>query len=128
MTIRIPTNVDDAYLASLPFDVTQTVFVGGTVRGSRRTTTAGWFGSNFDPTTGAVAIVRADSALSDLVGERIRATYRAGGQTRTVAVYVQDERAFPDDLTEDLLLSRRAFFALANLALDDITVIVDVLA
>jgi hypothetical protein len=42
---------------------------------------------------------------------------------------VHDQRAFPDELAdEDLLLSGRAFLALADLALDSLEVNVEVLA
>lgn len=127
--VRIPTNVDDEYLASLPYDITQRVFAAaGTLRDTRRSTRAGWYGTKFDPTTGARGIVRSDGPLADLVGERIRVSTRVGGGVRSVAVYVHDEREFPDELAdEELLLTRRAFLALGNLALDNLTVSVEIL-
>lgn len=128
--IRIPTDVDDDYLSVLPFGVTQRVFgLGGVIRGSRVRATAGWYGRSFDPTDGAHAIVRTDGPLAELVGERVRVTRRAGGLRRSVAVYVHDEREFPDELdTEQILLGRRAFLELGNHALDNIETTVEVLS
>lgn len=129
--VRLPDagTVDDDYLATLPWDVTQRVFgASAAIRGTLRTATAGWYGTKFDPTMGAVAIVRSDGPLADLVGERVQVTRRAGAP-RSVVVYITDERDFPDELAdEDLLLTRRGFFALADLATDALDVTVEVLA
>lgn len=130
--VRVPSSaeVDDDYLATLPFDVTQRVFgAAGKLRHTHATAVAGWYGTSFDPTSGASAIVRTDGMLAQLVGERILVTRRKGADVRTVAVYVHDEREFPDELAdEDLLLTKRAFLALADPALDALDVTVDVLA
>lgn len=127
--VRIPTGVADDYLATLPFDITQRVFrAGGVLRPTVVSATASWYGTTFDPTTGANAIVRSDGPLADLVGERILVTRRGSTSDQQVAVYVHDEREFPDELAdEDLLLSSRAFIALADPAVDSLEVTVGVL-
>jgi hypothetical protein len=127
--VDVPDDVPDDYLASLPFDLTQRVFgAAGVIAGSRVTAVAGWYGNTFDPTTGANAIVRYDGPLADLVGERILVSRRGTTDARSVAVYVHDERSFPDELaTEDLVLSARAFLAIGNQTLDDLDVEVGIL-
>lgn len=125
-----PTNVDDDYLATLPFDVAQRLLnAGGPIRGTRRSTVASWYGNTFDAIQGSNAIVRSNGPLSALVGERLRVTRRTGQGDRSVAVYIHDERSFPDELVdEQILLSARAFLALGNQALDELAVTVEVLA
>lgn len=126
----IPTNVTDDYLATLPFDITQRVFTAsGPIRSSRTTARAGWYGTTFDPTNGANAIVRSDGALADRVGERILVTRHDEVSDRSVAVYVHDERDFPDELADqDLVLTARAFVALGSQPLDGLDVEVATLA
>lgn len=126
--VRVPTDVTDDYLATLPFDLAQRTFrAGATLRGTRRIAVAGWFGTTFDPHVGSVCLVRAGGPLADLVGERLLVS-RRGGVPRSVAVYATDVPDFPDDLAgEDLLLSARAFLALDNPGLDDLEVTVEIL-
>jgi hypothetical protein len=130
MSYTIPSNVPDGYLASLPWDVSQQALgAGGTISTSRLAATAGWHGPSTDPETGARCIVRTDGPLADLVGERLRITYRSGTRARQVVVYCHDEQDFGDEASEeDLSLTRRAMLALAPLALDSITVEVEVMA
>jgi hypothetical protein len=125
--LRLPQNVPDDHYAAMPWDITQRVFGGSSVlRSSAQAATLGWYGRSFDPTSGAHAIVRQDGPLADLLGERIRITRRTPDGNRTVSVHA--EREMPDELDGyDLLVSRRAFFALANLAASEIAVTVEVL-
>lgn len=132
-TIRgfvVPAGVSDDYLATLPFDVTQEVFgASAPISNTRVSATAGWYGTTFDPTTGANAIVRSDGPLAGLVGERIIVTRRGAPADRNVYVYVSNELDFPDELAgEDLELTARAFLALGPETLDSIDVDVRVLA
>lgn len=131
-TIRpapIPTNVTDDYLASLPFDIAERVFTAaGVIRSSVVSAVCGWYGNTFDATTGANAVVRSDGPLAAMVGERIFVTRRQPVRDRTVAVYVHDERDFPDELADqDVLLSERAFLALADPTMDGLDVTVGIL-
>lgn len=105
--------VDDLELTRLPFGLAQaSLGATGVLRATRTAAVAGWHGTFLDPEHGAVAIVRSDGPLAELVGERVRVSTRDG--RRSVAVYVNDEQDFPDELAaEDLSLSRRAFLALA---------------
>lgn len=123
-------NVEDAALARLPWTLSQR-FLGATgpLAATRTAATAGWYGSTTDPEQGANCVVRTDGPLAELVGERLRVTYRLGTLRRSVAVYVHDEQDFgPDAADEDLALSRRAFMAIAPLATEALPVEVEVLA
>lgn len=128
--VTIATDVDDDYLATLPFDVAQRIFgAAGVIAASVTTAAASWYGTEFDAAIGSVAIVRSDGPLAGLVGERVLVRRRRPVTDRTVAVYVHDERTFPDsDGDADLLLSARAFLALADQAMDSVTVTVGILA
>lgn len=128
--IPLPTNVTDDYLATLPFDITQRIFLmSGPISSSKILARAGWYGTTFDPTNGANAIVRSDGPLADLVGERLLLTRRDEVSDRFVAVYVHDEREFPDEVADqDLLLTARAFLALGSQPLDGLDVEVATLA
>mgnify|MGYP001178067294 CR=1 FL=1 len=121
--------IPDLIMARRPWNVAQEAFGrAGVVAGSRRFATAGWHGPFTDPEAGSFAIVRSDGPLADLVGERVRVTYRAGTLARSVAVYVHDEHDFGEDAAdEDISLARRAMLALAPLRLDSIPVEVEVL-
>lgn len=120
---------DDDYIASLPFPVTQTLFgASSPIAGSRVSATCSWYGTTFDATAGANAVVRSDGPLADLVGERIQVTRRGGVGTRRVFVYVSNVLDFPDtESDQDLMLTRRAFLGLGSNALDDLRVEVEVL-
>lgn len=128
--VSVSSDVDDEYLATLPFDVAQRIFgAAGVIPSSVVTAVASWYGTEFDPAIGSVAIVRSDGPLADLVGERLLVRRRQPVVDRTVAVYVHDERTFPDSDTDaDLLLSARAFLALADQAMDSLPVTVGILA
>lgn len=123
-----PPDVEDAALARLPWTVAQDALASGPVTASRRSAVAGWHGRSTDPETGAFCIVRSDGPLADLVGERVRVTYRDGTITRSVALYCHDEQDFGEAADEDVSLTRRAMLALAPLAWDAVPVEVEVLA
>ena len=128
--VVIPADVTDDYLATLPFDITQQIFgQSAPIASTRASATAGWYGTTFDPTSGANAIVRTGGPLVGLVGERILITRRNSLTPRSVAVYVHNELPFPDEIAdEDLVLTARAFLALGSQALDDLQVDVTVLS
>lgn len=131
--IRIPSplDVDDDYLSSLPFDLTQRVFgASGPIRGEVNTALAGWYGTAFDASgSRACAVVRTDGPLAGLLGERVAVTVRQGALRRTAYAYVTAQRDFPPEVSdEDILLAARVFLALADQALDSIPVSVQVLA
>lgn len=130
MSYTPPANVPDDYLARLPWDVAQAALgSAGTIAASRQTAVAGWHGTSTDPEAGSFCIVRSDGPLADLVGERVRVTYRVGTLARAVALFCHDEQDFGAAAAdEDISLTRRAFMALAPLALDSVTVEVEVLA
>jgi hypothetical protein len=126
--VLIRDGVSDAYIATLPFELTQRMFLAGGWPQMAVSAVAGWYGRSFDPAQGANAIVRADGELSTLEGKRILVTRRGATHDRHVAVYVHATRAFPDELAdEDLVLSARAFLALGDQALDALDVTVGVL-
>lgn len=130
MSYTIPTDVPDAYLARLPWDSAQQALgAGGTISTSKQAAAAGWHGPSTDPELGAFCIVRTDGPLANLVGERLRVTYRTGTRARSVVVYCHDELDFGEDgADEDLSLTRRAMLALAPLALDLVPVEVEVMS
>lgn len=125
-----PPDVDDAALARLPWDGSRRAFsTTGPVSSTRRSATAGWHGKSTDPERGANCIVRSDGPLAELVGERLKVTYRRGTLERAVYLYCHDEADFPAEAAvEDLSLTRRAFMALGPLASDTLPVIVEVLS
>lgn len=127
--VIVPGGVGDDYLATLPFGLAQRVFRSAApIASSLVSALAGWYGTSFDPTAGANAIVRSDGPLADLVGERVLVTSRGTVQDRSVAVFVHDERLFPDeDAGEDLMLTARAFLEIASQPLNDLAVDVVVL-
>jgi hypothetical protein len=122
--------VQDVELARLPWVLAQRV-LGATGPATRtpRAATCGWHGAKTDPEVGAFCIVRSDGPFADLVGERVRVTYRVGTNERTVALYCHDEQSFPPEAAmEDLSLTKRAFLALAPLSRDWLPVSLQVLA
>ena len=122
-------DVEDMQLARLPYDAAQKTFgAGAPITGSRVTATVGWHGSGTDVEKGANAIVRTGGPLEDLVGERLKVTRRIGTLERATYVYCHDEADFPDEVADDLSLSRRAFRDLGALWHDDLVVTVEVLA
>lgn len=129
MAWTIP-DVPDDQLARLPWSLSQQAFgSAGPLRTTRRSARAGWHGTSVDPEEGANCIVRSDGLLADLVGERLRVTYRVGTKERVIFVYCHDEQDFPEEAAdEDVSLTRAGFRRLAPLALDGITVTIQVLA
>lgn len=119
-------DVDDLQLSRLPYNETQEAFATtGTVVGELRLATAGWYGTRVDPERGAVAVVRSDGPLADLVGERLKVTSDEGVAPRSVYVYCHSEGVIAAD--EDLALPPGLFARLAQLSRDAITVRVEVL-
>lgn len=90
-----------------------------------RAASCGWHGTGLDPERGSFGIVARDGPLAGLVGERLAISRRDTAEARTVYVYVH---ADSDTLTEELSLTRRAFMGLGDLALEDVPVVVEVVA
>jgi hypothetical protein len=75
--------VDDDYLATLPWDQTQATFgAAGPLASTREAAVCGWHGRDFDERVGAIALIREDGPLAELVGERLRVTRRVGPSRR----------------------------------------------
>lgn len=114
--------MEEEQVAVLPWPDGQRVLQQPGSEGLAIPASCGWHGSAFDPERGAFGIVASDGPLADLVGERLKVTRRDVSPARTVWVYVH---ADSETLTEELSLSRRAFMALGDLALDSVQVSVD---
>ena len=80
----------------------------------------GWFGTGLVEDRGSFAVVDEAGPLAELIGDRLRVIH---GQ-RTVVVYCFGST----DLDTDLAIARRAFAAIELLAVEEITVEVEVLA
>ena len=118
-TPPVPDWGEDEY-AALPWAEAQSILAGsGGKTLAAHPAVCGWHGTDFDVNVGAFAVVNRDGPLSDLVGERLRVSYR----DRAVYVYVVD--AGPT--AEDLSLTRRAFMGLDAPWRDDLSVVVEVL-
>jgi hypothetical protein len=117
--------MDEMLFASLPFNEAQAQLGAPGVEGRLLTATCGWHGTSFDSQRGSFAIVSSDGPLKDMVGERLAITRGDTPQARTVYVYVHTDS---DDLVDEISLTRRAFMALGDPALDNIDVSVDVVA
>lgn len=83
----------------------------------------GWHHTHLDPEWGAFAIVNEDGPLADLLGERVKVTVRSATKERSVVAYVHNRGQVEDDLS----LTRRLFFGLAQLSEDNIKATVEVL-
>lgn len=97
----------------------QLLNVGGPVLFARNEA-VGWYGDSVDENVGAFAMVRTESALTDLVGEVLQI------KRGRVAVYVYCVGE-SDALIEDLAVSRRAFMPLGLLSLDNVTADISVM-
>jgi hypothetical protein len=115
--------MDEMLFASLPWPEAQVQLAAPGVEGQQITASCGWHGSSFDPWRGSFAIVSRTGPLAEMVGERLAVSRRDLPTARTVYVYVH---ADSDDLTEDMSLTRRAFMDLGDPALDNLTVVCDV--
>jgi hypothetical protein len=117
---------NDEYHAALPFWEAQTKLGDEPpVAGIAHSMTCGWHGTRLDPRRGSFALVRREGEFAlgddnDLIGERVRVTYR----DRSVNVYVVGDA----DLDDDISLSRRAFAALGLLSTEFLDVDVEVLS
>lgn len=113
----------DAYYARLGFDSAQSVLGIPGPEAPRYRATVGWHGTYLDPESqgASFAIVQTGGALADLLGERVKVTYR----NRSVVAYVH--RTLDLDSGEEISLSRRAFQSLANLATDSLSARVEAL-
>jgi hypothetical protein len=127
--MSIPTiqTESELMLARRAFPVAQEGLAGGTSRVAAPSAAVGWHSSSVSPETGAVALVRADGALADLVGEIIRVHYLAPGRDRSVYVYVLGSSARLEE-SLDLSLSRRSFLALEGLYAEEISAVIEVVA
>jgi hypothetical protein len=128
-TLEIPDDVEDLYLAQLPFEVAQRVLgATGPVPRSAVLARCGWHGLTVDDVEGSVAIVRTGGPLEALVGERIRVTRRVGSAEQVVYAYVHNEQDWPDEVDdEDFSLQRRPFLELATWGEGVVDVTVEVL-
>lgn len=112
---------EDEYLAQLPWMESQEAFAfGGPVPRSARAATVGWHGTDWDPMTPAFAIVNPAGPMADLVGERLKVTYRR----KSVYVFCHDE----SNVIEDLSLTKRAFIDLAAPAMEELHATIEVMA
>ena len=84
------------------------------------TYTCGWFGTSVMSERGFFALVNEDGPLTDLIGDRLRVI--VGG--RSVYVYVLTSAVLP----QDLCLARRPFAALAQLAVSELDVSIEVIS
>lgn len=114
-----PPAIPDEELAQRGW-VSSQIALGGAPSGAARQARAEWHGTSIDARRGALALVRDDGVLADLVGERVRVTFGA----RSANVYV----VASSDIDEDISLTRRAWMALANASRDFIDVRVEVIA
>jgi hypothetical protein len=115
--------MDEMLYASLPWPEAQVQLAAPGVEGRPVSAECGWHGTSLDPWRGSFAIVARDGPLGDMVGERLAITRRDLPVARTVYVYVHTDS---DELTEDVSLTRRAFMALGDPALDSVSVMCDV--
>jgi hypothetical protein len=120
---KYPAGMDEMLYATLPFPEAQAQLGAPGVDVTNITASCGWHGTSFDPWRGSFAIVARDGPLAEMVGERLAVTRRDLATPRTVYVYVHSDS---DDLTEDVSLTRRAFMELGDPALDNISVVCDV--
>lgn len=121
-----PRVMEERIYAALPFPEAQAQLASPGLMPTRPVAAScGWHGTGLDPERGSFAIVARDGPLADLVGERLAVSRRDTAEARTVYVYVH---ADSDTLTEELSLTRRAFMALADPALEDVPVVVEVVA
>lgn len=81
--------------------------------------TVSWKGHELTGTQGSFCVVRADGPLANLVGDHLRLRF---GASKSVFVYCVGSA----NLEVDIGVTRRAFAALELLAVDSITVLVEV--
>lgn len=110
-------DIPEEELAAYGWNTAQRMLAGPVV-GAPMATTVEWHHTALDERIGAFAVAREGGPLESLVGDVVRITYGS----RHAFVYVADVA----DLEADLSLARRAFFALADLALDEIQATLEV--
>lgn len=114
-------DIPDEELAAYGWNTAQKMLAGPVTGAPLAAATAEWHHTTLDPHEGAFALVRSGGPLEELVGDVIRVSH--GG--RSLYAYVVDAT---DDLDADLSLARRAFLALDDLSLDEVSVTVEVTA
>jgi hypothetical protein len=110
-------------LARMGWTTAQDVLASSVLTSPTYDTAATWHGTAIDPNRGSFAVVRADSPLAGLVGERIKVTTSVGPPRSCLAYVFQAVST----LDADLSLARRAFAELELLAADFVDVHVEVL-
>lgn len=100
-----PPDLSDIELAALGWYRSQQALGGAVIRNTAQVVQVEWHGTSLDEHLGAFALAQTGSVMEDLVGERLRVTYRS----RSIYVYVVDTS---DELDYPLSLTRRAFMAL----------------
>lgn len=112
-------NLADEQYAAYAFPTAQARFSESQFKGDAAALASlGWHGVRFDPNQGSLAVVKANGALADFVGERVR--IRRG--RKSVFAYCYDER----DIIEDISVPRRLFVALGFLSATALNVTVEV--
>lgn len=102
------------------FGEAQALLAGDVARTASPEALVGWYDSAAHPESGSFAVVRADGAYADLVGDVLRVT---NGE-RSCLVYVVDFA----NVDEDLAVYRRAFLHLGLLSRGSLPCLVEVLA
>lgn len=120
----LPDDVDDFYIARLPWEAGQSVLSnGGVLKLPVFHADVGWHGTDLDDEEGAFAIVKEGSVLEALIGERIR--LRTDRLSPGV-VFAFVHNRYP--IVDDISLTRRGFLELGNLALDNVRCVIEVMA
>lgn len=114
----------DMYFARLPYAVAQSVLSLGGPSGVQRLVQVGWHDTFIDPETGSVALVRDDSVLMDLLGERVKVTTQEVPVPRSVVAYVHNV-VDPRAVEWDLSLSRHLYAQLGLLGSTTITAVAE---
>lgn len=88
--------------------------------------TCSWYGTEVSDERGSFGLVDDDGPLGHLIGDRVRVRYRRSGTgvERYVVVYVFGAT----ELDTDIAITRRAFAAIELLALEEISVQVEVVS
>jgi hypothetical protein len=119
----LPPNVDDFYIARLPWEASQSVFGnGGVLALPIFHADVGWHGTDLDDEEGAFAIVQEGSVLEALIGERVRIRT---DQLSAGVVFAFVHNRYP--IVDDISLTRRAFLELGFLAADNVRCVIEVM-
>lgn len=109
--------------ARLPFLEAQSALAGVPLVGTPDTHSCSWFGTDVLLERGSFALVQRDGPLADLVGDRLKLTW----QRKVIYVYCVGTGQ-PEDVPNDLGITRRAFAALSLLTVDRIDPLVQVVS